>query len=171
MSWGLCFVVKWCLKMREGKEIGNVSSFFWEEAASHSWPGSVCQEMTWASRIHANVAVVFAVSEGGRVRLGGGPQDFQCFNTIGNKIQVNFWMEVERSQGVSSLTAGLSTDLLWVSSSSWVPERRRKNENFYLDLSVLHFYRCGTEVSFVCLFLIAREETLEQARLIVVWGI
>lgn len=36
---------------------------------------------------------------GGRVRLGGGLQDFQCLNRIGHKIQVNFWMKVGRSQG------------------------------------------------------------------------
>lgn len=45
------------------------------------------------------------------MRLGGAPQDFQCLNRIGNKIQVNFRMQVERNKGDSNLTAGPSTDL------------------------------------------------------------
>lgn len=53
--------------------------------------------------------MVSAVFEG-RVRLGGGPQDFQCLNKIGNKIQVNFWTKVERSKGDSNLLTCLECE-------------------------------------------------------------
>lgn len=78
--------------MRGGKEIGSVSSFFWEEAASHSWPGNVCQEKTGASWVHAGGAVLLAVAEG-QGGAGRGPQDFQCLNRIGNRIQFKWTFE------------------------------------------------------------------------------
>lgn len=89
---------------------------------------------------------------GGRVRLGGGPQDFQCFNRIGNKSQVNFWMKVEKSQGDSNFSSGLNADLPWVWGSSWLPERRKRNP---VGFECLHFYSCGVGFFFcliICLF-------------------